>query len=100
MKRLFLISFLIISCYALQSMAQVENVFVETYYVTDSFDATDTTGGGLPAGSKTYRVFVDLAPGTILKKIYGDENHPLKFSGTYPIFNNEADGQTFAKDFS
>ena len=80
--------------------AQIENVIVETYYISDANDATDTTGGLLPIGSKTYRIFIDLVPGSKLKKIYGDANHPLIFSSTTPFFNNKADGQSFAKDFS
>ena len=80
--------------------AQIENVIVETYYVSDQNDQTDSTGGGLEAGSKTYRIFVDMVPGTVLKKIYGDANHALRFSSTENFFNNKADGQTFGKDFS
>ena len=80
--------------------AQIEKVFVETYYISDANDATDTTGGTLEIGSKTYRVYIDLLPGSKLKKIYGDVNHALKFSSTNIFFNNKADGQSFAKDFS
>ncbi len=80
--------------------AQIENVIVETYYVSDSIDATDTTGGGIASGTKTYRIYVDLKEGSKIRKIYGDENHALKFSGTSNFFNNKADGQSFAKDFS
>ena len=77
----------------------IENVVVETYYVSDSLDAADTTGGYLERGAKTYRIYVDLAPSVRLKKIYGDQNHPLIFNSTEPIFNNSIDGQTFGKDF-
>ncbi len=80
--------------------AQIEKVIVETYYISDTIDATDTTGGKLEAGTTTYRVYIDLTKGSKLTKIYGDENHPLKFSSTAVFFNNTADGQTFAKDFS
>ncbi len=80
--------------------AQIENVVVEKYYISDSNDATDTTGGGLEEGSVTYRIFVDLMPGTRLRKIYGDANHALKISSTEIFFNNKVDGQSFGKDFS
>lgn len=80
--------------------AQIEKVMVETYYVSDANDATDTTGGTLEIGSKTYRVYIDLLPGSKLKKIYGDANHALKFRSTNIFFNNSSDGQSFAKDFS
>lgn len=78
--------------------SQVEKVIVETYYVSDSVDATDTTGGGLSVGSKTYRIYIDMKPGTKLRKIYGDVNHKLKISSTDTFFNNKVDGQSFAKD--
>jgi hypothetical protein len=79
--------------------SQLEKVIVEKYYVSDLNDATDTLGGGLAIGSTTYRIYIDLAPGSILKKIYGDANHPFSIQSTAPFFNHESDGQTFAKDF-
>lgn len=91
---------LLILLFPLFMQAQIENVIVETYYVSDANDATDTTGGILEIGSKTYRVYIDLVPGSKIKKIYGDVNHALKFSSTQNFFNNKADGQSFAKDFS
>ncbi len=100
MVRILFKSILFVILLPINSIAQIENVIVETYYISDAIDATDTTGGILTIGSKTYRVFVDLAPGSRLKKIYGDTNHALKFSSTAPFFNNKMDGQSFAKDFS
>jgi hypothetical protein len=79
--------------------AQLEKVIVEKYYVSDANDATDVDGGGVPVGSTTYRVYLDLKPGTILKRIYGDADHPFSISSTEVFFNNVLDGQTFAKDF-
>lgn len=80
--------------------AQVENVIVETYYISDANDATDTTGGGIEAGTKTYRIYVDLKEGSKLRKVYGDQNHTLLFKSTENFFNNKVDGQSFAKDFN
>lgn len=80
--------------------AQIENVIVETYYISDSNDATDTTGGFLEEGSVTYRIYVDLLPNTRLRKIYGDSLHALKISSTENFFNNKVDGESFGKDFS
>lgn len=101
MKNCILITLLTFSfCFSLVAYAQVERVTVETYYVSDSLDATDTLGGYLAAGSTTYRIFVDLKAGSVLKQIYGDSNHPLIFESTDTIFNNKIDGQTFGKDFS
>ncbi len=71
--------------------AQIEKVIVETYYIADSLDATDTIDGNyhaLAQGSKTYRIYIDLKPGYRIKTIYGDTAHALKFSSTTPFFNN------------
>lgn len=69
--------------------AQIENVIVEKYYITDSLDATDTTSGRLlEAGMITYRVFIDLKQGSKLKKLYGDNYHPLIINSSDTFFNN------------
>ena len=95
----FLIT-LFFSLFAAHHMsAQLEKVIIEKYYVSDANDATDVDGGGVPVGSTTYRIYVDLKPGTILKRIYGDANHPFSISSSEVFFNNVLDGQTFAKDF-
>jgi hypothetical protein len=77
--------------------SQIEKVIVETYYISNQFDSTDTDGGKLDSGSVTYRVYVDLKPGNRLLRIYGDQYHTLKFSSTMPFFNN-VDGESFGKD--
>jgi hypothetical protein len=79
--------------------AQLEKVIVEKYYVSDANDATDIDGGGVPVGSTTYRIYVDLKPGTVLKRIYGDATHPFSISSSEVFFNNVLDGRTFSKDF-
>lgn len=75
--------------------AQLEKVIVETYYVSDALDATNTTGGILDSGSITYRIYVDMKPGSTLKKIYGDVNHRLMISSTGLFFNNTDRGESF-----
>ena len=62
---------------AYYATAQLEKVIIEKYYVSDANDATDVDGGGVPVGSTTYRIYLDLKPGTVLKRIYGDANHPF-----------------------
>jgi len=70
-------------------VAQIENVIVETYYISDSADATDTSGGRvLLEGSTTYRVYVDLVPGAKIKSIYGDVNHALRFASDSLFYKN------------
>lgn len=78
--------------------AQLEKVVVETYYVSDDSDATDTTGSVLKAGSTTYRIYVDMKPGCKLKKMYGDANHLFKIASDSVFFNNTSEGETFGKD--
>ena len=92
---IFFVSFLNVPVFA-----QLERVKVEAYYRSDSLDATDTTGGNLPKGSNTYRVFLGMKPGSVLKKVYGDSHHALRFSSTQPFFNNKADGVTFAQELN
>ena len=86
------------TCY--NASAQFEKVIVEKYYVSDSNDFTDTSGGIVPIGSTTYRIYIDLAPGSILKKIYGDPNHPFEITSTEVFFNNILDGKSFGKDLT
>lgn len=73
----------------------IEDVIVEVYYVSDANDATDETGGGLPAGSRTYRVYLDLCDGCALRAVYGDANHELWVASTAPFFNHLDRGRTF-----
>jgi hypothetical protein len=74
--------------------AQLEKIFVETYYITDANDASDITGGGISTGTTTYRVYADLAPGSRILEIFGDENHPFEIISTETFYNN-AEGGTF-----
>ena len=92
---------LFFACFAwYNASAQLEKVIVEKYYVSDSNDFTDTSGGIVSIGSTTYRIYIDLAPGSILKKIYGDPNHPFEITSTEVFFNNILDGKSFAKDIT
>ena len=92
---------LFFACFAwYNASAQLEKVIVEKYYVSDSSDFTDTSGGIVSIGSTTYRIYIDLAPGSILKKIYGDPNHPFEITSTEVFFNNILDGKSFGKDLT
>lgn len=79
---------------------QLKNIIVENYYVTDFFDATDTLGGPIQKGNITYRIFIEMEKGSKLKKVYGDENHPLIIESSLPFYNHKEDGETFGKDFN
>ena len=66
----------------------LENVIVEKYYVADSADCSDTTGGILPKGSITYRIYIDLKPGYSLQMVYGSPRHLLFLKTSTTFFNN------------
>jgi len=88
-KYLFTILLALLLSSTLRLHAQIEKVIVETYYISDANDATDTTGGRILAeGSKTFRIFIDLEPGYKIKRMFGDQNHTLLFSSSDTIFNN------------
>ncbi len=85
----------LISGSAALAQADIENVIVETYYISDAQDATDVIGGTLAQGSRTYRVFIELCPDCSLRSLYGDVNHALKIQSTTPFFNNLDRGKTY-----
>lgn len=76
-------------------MAQIEEVIVETYYISDINDESDTTGGVLEEGSVTYRIFIDLDEGNLLRSVYGDQHHALEFFSTDYFFNNLDRGKSY-----
>jgi len=94
-----MLSFTVLALFATAQNA-IKNVFIETYYITDAKDASDTTGGKIEAGFKTYRIYVQMKPGCKLLSIYGDHDHALKISSTSEVFNNTDFGKSFGKDFN
>lgn len=82
------------------AQGEIENVIVETYYIADANDATDTIGGGVVEGSRTYRVYIDLAPGNALRAVYGRTDHPLVLSSTAPFFNHLDRGRTYGHEIN
>ena len=73
----------------------LEKIIVEKYYVSTLADSIGSVGI-LPVGSTTYRVYVDMLPGYRFQTLYGNSDHPLKFSTTTSFFNNEDFGATTA----
>lgn len=96
-KAVFFLSATLFWAGAIQAQ-DIEGLIVETYYVSDANDATDTDGGSLTEGSVTYRVFLDLAEGVKLRSIFGSSGHPLTVNSTTPFFNNEDRGEIFGID--
>lgn len=84
----------------ISSFAQsiIEDVSVETYYVSDANDATTEVGGFLEEGSVTYRVYVDLVEGAQIKAMYGDSNHVFEIYSNENFFNNNDRGETWGFD--
>ena len=82
----FIVLFLFIG---LNTQAQIQNVIVEKYYIADSVDIANTDGGQLQPGAITYRVFIDLANGSKVSKIFADSLHLLKIKSSQPFFNND-----------
>jgi len=99
--KIYLLFFLALFINAsLNAQDAIKKVIVENYYVSDAKDATDTIGGKLEVGSKTYRVYIQMKPGCKLIKIFGDPNHTIKISSTANFFNNIDRGKVFGKDIT
>ncbi len=100
MKARFCISIIFFFLFFISVNAQLENVIIEKYYVSNSSDATDTNGSAVSANSTTYRIYIDMAKGCKLKKIYSDANHELKISGDSTFYNHTTEGQSFGRNFN
>ena len=68
--------------------AQVKGVIVENYYKADANDITDTLARALMPGAKTYRIYLEVEPGSKLRKIFGDSLHPLVVKSDSVFYNN------------
>lgn len=77
----------------------LENIIVETYYISDSNDTSaNSVGGALPIGSVTYRIYADLLPGYRFQAAYGVAGHELRIATTTSFFNNRYKGAVKAND--
>lgn len=83
----------------------LECITVEKYYVSDANDTTaNSTGGVLPVGSVTYRIYADMLQGYTFQAAYGVDvaptgtigtgDHELRIQTTTLFFNNEDRGAT------
>ncbi|MCB0397359.1 MAG: T9SS type A sorting domain-containing protein [Flavobacteriales bacterium] len=100
MKKCLFLGMMLSLGFSTWCFGQLENIIVEIYYISDQYDATDTTCGHLEEGSVTYRIYADLVKGSKVTKIYGDKNHRLKIASTEPFFNHKTEGVSFGKDLS
>jgi hypothetical protein len=69
----------------------LETIIVEKYYISDANDAK-VSGGHLPVGSVTYRIYVDMLPNYKFQAAYGLPGHELRLATTTSFFNNEEKG--------
>ena len=102
MRILFITSFLLsffTPTYS-QTLHGLEKIIVEKYYVSDSADAKSKSGGYLPAGSVSYRIFVDLLPAYRFQAAYGVPGHSMQIATTTSFFNAEDFGTTVANNLS
>ncbi len=82
-------------CIASIAQSGLENIIVEKYYVSNANDTTvNSTGGILPVGSVTYRIYADMLPGYKFQAAYGVPGHELRFATTTSFFNNADRGAT------
>ena len=100
MKKSLLFAALIFGSFSLGAQG-LENIIVETYYISDANDASvDADGGTLPVGSVTRRIYVDMLPGYVFQAAYGvppsgdSPGHELRFATTTQFFNNIDRGAT------
>lgn len=97
MKVLLHLLFLLYSSAILsQNFEGLEGVYVEHYYQSNEKDNQGgNLSGALNPGSKTYRIYLDLAPGYRFQAAYGTSKHPLAFHSDAPFFNHAGIGNTY-----
>lgn len=70
----------------------LEGIIVEKYYVSDIADSlnadSELASYPLSVGSTTYRVYANLAPGYKVIQMFGNAEHPLKFSTSTKFYND------------
>jgi hypothetical protein len=100
MKTRSIVIALCLLCMHTALKAQLEKVIVEKYYVSDAQDAADTSGSALSPHSTTYRVYIDMAPGCQLLRLYGNSQHEWRIASDSLFYNHKTEGQTFGNNFN
>jgi hypothetical protein len=97
MKNLFFALFALISlCISGQTFEGLDGLYIEPYYQSNEMDnRAGNISGELKNNSKTYRVYLDLAPGYRFQAAYGTAAHPLTFHADAPFFNHAGIGNTY-----
>lgn len=92
----FISIYLFICGFTATAQNGLENIIVEKYYVSGTGDtALSRYYGDLPAGSTTYRIYLDMLPGYKFYAAYGAEGHELKIETSTRFFNNAYIGNTY-----
>jgi hypothetical protein len=73
----------------------LENIIVEKYYVSNEKDSI-ASGGILPVGSVTYRIYADMLPLHKFQAAFGIAGHELFFATTTSFYNALYMGTTTA----
>ena len=105
MKQLYIILCLFLfSTGAMMAQVGLQDVQVETYYVANATDIAQNGGGAfdpLPAGAKTYRIYVDMLAGWELQALFATTNvgtgevDTLVFRSTQPFWNHTDRGALY-----
>lgn len=75
------------------SVAQgLEDVIIETYYVSGAAEASIPGNSALPEGSVTYRIFIDMKPGYNLQSVYGAAGHEMIIKTGTHFYNDPMHG--------
>ena len=90
MKKILCFLFILSASFAGHGQSGLEDVIIETYYVSDANDRTDQLGGNLAEGSVTYRIYVDLAPNWKLQTVFGSSAHELFIATTTEFLSSIA----------
>jgi hypothetical protein len=83
-----------------QSGIGLEGIDVETYYISTLQDQTDY---GIPVGSRTHRVYVNMLPGYSLQAVFGSPStnpdvDSLVIYSSAPFWNDAVNGANSAND--
>lgn len=74
----------------------LKGLVVERYYVSDTLDSSVSLMPNLPAGSVTYRIFVDMEKGYRFQAVFGSEGHPMRIATSTSFYNHPVHGSNLA----
>ncbi len=74
----------------------LEDIIVETYYITDSSDTHKWGADKIGEGYVTYRIYAKMKPGYSLHSVFGSPGHPLILRTSTSFFNHAVHGRYIA----